>query len=110
MDLFVTSENTHCPLFFLLSHSPLMGGALTKSQTLRVPSGKDFASGVMQKGGESVGDPHCPKLAKSALVSRHEGEACGSPLSNSAKEGPAVSSKHPSPELLSLHVWLLQGS
>ncbi len=29
VDLFATSENTHCPRFFSLSHSPLVGDALT---------------------------------------------------------------------------------
>ncbi len=29
VDLFATSENAHCPLFFSLSHSPLEGDALT---------------------------------------------------------------------------------
>ncbi len=29
VDLFTTSENVHCPLFFSLSHSPLKGDALT---------------------------------------------------------------------------------
>ncbi len=29
VDLFTTSENAHCPLFFSLSHSPLEGDALT---------------------------------------------------------------------------------
>lgn len=29
IDLFATSENTHCPLFFSLTHSPLQGDALT---------------------------------------------------------------------------------
>lgn len=47
---------------------------LTESQTSRVPSSEDFASGVAQNhGGESVCDLHCPKLAESALVSRSEG-------------------------------------
>ncbi len=53
MDLFTTSEKTHCPLFFSLFNSPLMGDILM-SRWLRArlyASGEDLASGVMQNQG-----------------------------------------------------------
>lgn len=74
VDLFATSENVNCLVFFSLSHSPMSGDALTSSwQRARLyvfPSGEDFASGVMQnQGGESICDSHCSKLAEPAMVS-----------------------------------------
>lgn len=66
--------------------------ALAVRQTLRVPSGEGFASGVTQsQAGESVGDPRCPELAESALVSRSERDPGGSSLADSPQEGLTVS-------------------
>ncbi|KAI2655971.1 Proline--tRNA ligase [Labeo rohita] len=54
--------------------------ALCKSQTSCISPSEDFASGIMQnQGGEGFSDPHFPKLAKSNLVSRPQGDADGCP-------------------------------
>lgn len=71
----------------------LVNIVLSENQTLRVPSGEDFASSVMQNQGEEcIADPRYPELAKSVSVSRPERNAWGSPLANSLQAGPAVSS------------------
>lgn len=115
----LSSNNLALPAALLAVSCPADGGcsdiALTKSQTSRVPSSEYFASGVMQnQGGESVGDLHCPELVESALVSRSEGDPDLAPPWRIPLRRDLLSQVngaiwHPSPELWSLHVWLLQG-
>ncbi len=96
VDLFATSENAHCPLFFSLSHSPLKGAewahsALASSQALCVSSDQNIASGVMQdQGGASVSDTHSPELAEPALVSRPDRAVDSTSLADSGQEGHAI--------------------
>ncbi len=97
VDLFATSENAHCPLFFSLSHSPLEGDALTAhwpagSQTLCVSSDQNIASGVMQdQGGAGICDTHSPELAEPALVSGPDRAVDIPSLADSGQEGYAIS-------------------
>lgn len=84
-------EHTLPAVLFAVS-LPAGGGhsdiTLAKSPSLRVSSGKYFACGVMQnQEGESIGEPHCPELAESALVSGSERDSGGYPLANSPQEG-----------------------
>ncbi len=94
VDLFSTSENAHCPLFFSLSHSPLEGDALTAhwpAARLYVSSDQNIASGVMQdQGGASVSDTHSPELAEPALVSRPDRAVDSPSLADSGQEGHAI--------------------
>ncbi len=95
VDLFTTSENAHCPLFFSLSHSPLKGDALTSalasSQALCISSDQNIATGVMQdQGGASVSDTHSPELAEPALVPRPERAVGSTALADPGQEGHAI--------------------
>ncbi len=68
VDLFATSENTHCLLFLSLSHSPLEGDALASSQAVCISSDQDIATvlcatGVMQ-------DHSLPRTGRTSLGSQ----------------------------------------
>lgn len=61
---------------------------------LYFPSGKDFASGVMQnQGGESSSDSCHSELAKPAMVSRTQSDADSHTMTNPTQKGLVVSSE-----------------
>ncbi|KAI2655617.1 Protein transport protein SEC24 [Labeo rohita] len=76
VDLFATEENTHCPLFFSLSHSRLGGDRLTmpwpNACLYAFPPIEDFATSATQnQRGESVGVVNRPILAQQTVVARY---------------------------------------
>ncbi len=113
VDLFMTSESTHWPLFFSLSHSPLMGNTLdamlAKSQTLCIPTSEDFASDIMQNQGRERASVILITPNRINLGSRPKREAGGSALSESPSGGTCCLKRiwHPSPALWSLYVWIV---
>ncbi len=95
VDLFATSENAHCPLFFSLSHSPLEGDALTAHW----PAARLYAFPPIKilplvlckiREERAVSDTHSPELAEPALVSRPDRAVDSSSLADSGQEGHAI--------------------
>ncbi len=106
VDLFATSENAHCPLFFSLSHSPLKGDALTAHW----PAARLYAfppikiSSVILIAPNWPNQPWFPDLTELLIA-----PPWPIPIRRDMLSQADGSVWHPNPELWSLHVWLLQG-
>ncbi|XP_016423541.1 uncharacterized protein LOC107752164 [Sinocyclocheilus rhinocerous] len=118
VDLFATSENARCPLFFSLSHSPLEGDALTSHW----PAARLYAfppinilplvlCKIREEGASVIliapnwlNQPWFPVLTELLVAPPW-------PISIRKDLLPQASGSvwHPNPELWSLHVWLLRG-
>ncbi len=118
VDLFATSENTHCPRFFSLSHSPLVGDALTshwpaaklyafppiKILPLVLCKIREERASVLLIAPNWPNQPWFPDLME-LLVE----PPWPIPIRKDMLSQVDGSVWHPNPEMWSLHVWPLQG-
>ena len=118
MDLFATSENTDCQTFFSLSHSPLMGYALTsrwpKARLYAFPPVKIMPMVLCKIREERASvilvAPNWPNQPWFADLR----ELMVAPPWQSPSRGTCCLKAngtiwHPSPELWNLHVWPQRG-
>ncbi len=118
VDLFTTSKNAHCPLFFYMSHSPLKGDALTSHW----PAARLYAfppinilplvlCKIREEGASVIliapnwtDQPWFPDLIELLVA-----PPWPIPIRKDLLSQVSGSVWHPNPELWSLHVWLLRG-
>ncbi len=118
VDLFATSENAHCPLFFSLSHSPLEGDALTshwpaarlygfppiKILPLVLYKIREERASVLLIAPNWPNQPWIPDLTELLVA-----PPWPIPVRKDMLSQADGSVWHSNPELWSLHVWLIQG-
>ena len=118
VDLFATSENAHCPLFFSLSHAPLAGDTLTlrwpRARLYTFPPVKilplvlckirEERASVILVAPNWPKQPWFPDLRELLAAPPWRIPVSKNLLSHASGE-----IWHPSPELWSLHAWPLQG-
>ncbi len=118
VDLFATSENAHCPLFFSLSHSPLKGDALTahwpaarlyafspiKILPLVLCKIREERASVILIAPNWPNQPWFPDLTELLVA-----PPWPIPVRRDMLSQADGSVWRPNPELWSLHVWLIQG-
>ncbi len=111
VDLFATSENAHCPLFFSLSHSPLEGDAARlyafppiKILPLVLCKIREERASVILIAPNWPSQPWFPDLTELLIA-----PPWPIPVRRDMLSQADGSVWHPNPELWSLHVWLLQG-
>nr|XP_055041699.1 uncharacterized protein LOC129429202 [Misgurnus anguillicaudatus] len=119
IDLFATSENTHCPLFFSLTDAPLQGEALTsrwpkvslyafppiKLIPLVLCKIREEGATVILVAPDWPNQPWYPDLREMLISPPWQ-----IPLRRDLLSQVEGSVWHPSPELWNLHAWKVRGS
>lgn len=113
INLFVSEENTHWPLFFSLMTAPLGGGPaiepLAQGSEICIPSNQNYAASAAKgQGGKGCCTADSTEMAQPAVVPGG-GELISPPVADPAEEGPSVPGEGhqlaTKLELWDLHVW-----